>query len=138
MVEQLLGVQTDASMPRQVWINLISNALTSTQGKEPAIIEINARGRASKAISHYRWHGGRTCAESEVGKTRGFSFHCRHGKVRNTMGDLNKILCAEDSANDVEITRQLLKGDFQEFSASARRLASFWGLVNQPRKSLAL
>src|SRR3954464_3665322 len=75
MVEQLLGVQTDASMPRQVWINLISNALTSTQGKEPAIIEINARGRASKAISHYRWHGGRTCAESEVGKTRGFSFH---------------------------------------------------------------
>ncbi len=49
-VEPLPPVKADAAMLRQVWINLISNALKYTRGKVPTVIHISARQEGLETI----------------------------------------------------------------------------------------
>lgn len=49
-VGDLPTVQADASMLRQVFLNLISNAIKYTRGRSPAEIEVGCRGREGDAV----------------------------------------------------------------------------------------
>jgi signal transduction histidine kinase len=53
----LPNVRADGVMLRQVWINLIANALKYTRGRDPAIIEINARQENNETVFSIRDNG---------------------------------------------------------------------------------
>ena len=56
-MEPLPEVQGDAAMLRQVFINLISNALKYSRAKLPAVIEVNAIERAEEYVISVRDNG---------------------------------------------------------------------------------
>jgi signal transduction histidine kinase len=56
-IHKLPVVNGDTSMLRQVWVNLISNALKYTRGRNPAKIEIGARDEGSEYVFCVRDNG---------------------------------------------------------------------------------
>jgi light-regulated signal transduction histidine kinase (bacteriophytochrome) len=56
-IQELPQVECDAAMMRQVWVNLISNALKYTRGKNPTVIEIGCKDTASELTFFIRDNG---------------------------------------------------------------------------------
>ena len=56
-IEALPVVRGDAALLRQVWVNLISNAIKYSRGKNPAVIEISSRQEGTERIFAIRDNG---------------------------------------------------------------------------------
>jgi light-regulated signal transduction histidine kinase (bacteriophytochrome) len=56
-IHELPHVECDAAMMRQVWVNLISNALKYTRGKNPTIIEIGWNDTPAEQVFFVRDNG---------------------------------------------------------------------------------
>jgi PAS domain S-box-containing protein len=56
-VEDLPACQADPALLKQVWVNLISNAIKYTRGRDPANIEIGSQHRDSEIVYFIRDNG---------------------------------------------------------------------------------
>ncbi len=55
--QPLLPIRGDQALMRQVWVNLLSNALKYTQGRAPAVIEVGSRSQNGVIIYHVKDNG---------------------------------------------------------------------------------
>jgi light-regulated signal transduction histidine kinase (bacteriophytochrome) len=56
-IHELPQIMADRAMMKQVWLNLVSNALKYSRGKDPAVIEIGFESREGKEIFYIRDNG---------------------------------------------------------------------------------
>ena len=56
-IGKLPGCQGDPALLKQVWINLISNAIKYTRGREPAVVEIGCRADGGENVYFVRDNG---------------------------------------------------------------------------------
>ena len=57
IIDSLPEIEADASLLRQVWVNLLSNALKYTASRDPAVISIGATKNVDEVVFHVRDNG---------------------------------------------------------------------------------